>query len=67
MRNARLQQKIENKKNLVVSKNIRTTFRSKKPDLNIQTNVVQKVPPEVEQMRRYLGLEPDDWQMQPGQ
>ena len=55
-------QKIEGKKNLKVSKNIRMTQRSKKPELKIQNTVKDKDPPEVEEMRRYLGQMPENWE-----
>jgi len=44
-----------------VAKNIRDTQRSKKPVLNIKTTTTVKAPPEIEEMRRYLGIVPDDW------
>lgn len=37
------------------------TKRSKKPELNFKTNDTVKTPPEVEEMRRYLGIVPDEW------
>mmetsp|Transcript_10831 Transcript_10831/g.13631 ORF Transcript_10831/g.13631 Transcript_10831/m.13631 type:complete len:150 (+) Transcript_10831:2274-2723(+) len=57
----KLQSRIDAKQKLVVTKNIRDTIRSRKPDLNIKKNETIKVPPEVEEMRRYLGIVPDDW------
>ena len=60
----KLQARIKVKKNLVVAKNIRTTFRSRKPEHNIKKIETVKVPPEVEEMRRYLGIVPDDWNVQ---
>lgn len=46
---------------MVVPKNIRNTIRSKKPVVNKKTNVTNKTPPELEEMRRYLGVVPDEW------
>jgi len=59
-----LQARIKVKKNLVVAKNIRTTFRSRKPEHNVKKEETVKVPPEVEEMKRYLGIVPDDWNVQ---
>ena len=56
-----MQKRIEDKQKLVVVKNIRDTIRSRKPDLVKQKVDNTKVPPEVEEMRRYLGIVPDDW------
>ena len=61
---AKLQARIKVKKNLVVAKNIRTTFRSRKPEHNVKKEETVKVPPEVEEMKRYLGIVPDDWNVQ---
>ena len=36
----KIQARIENKKNLVVSRSVRTTFRSKKPPVNVEKRVV---------------------------
>ena len=36
-------------------------MRSRKPDLVKVKTDNTKVPPEVEEMRRYLGIVPDDW------
>jgi len=57
----KMQKRIEDKQKLVVVKNIRDTIRSRKPDLVKQKVDNTKVPPEVEEMRRYLGIVPDDW------
>lgn len=37
------------------------TARSEKPALNIRKKETVKLPPEVEEMRRYLGIVPEDW------
>ena len=58
---AKMQERIDAKQKLVVSKNIRDTMRSRKPDLVKVKTDNTKVPPEVEEMRRYLGIVPDDW------
>ena len=57
-------QKIANKKNLVVAKNIRNAERSKKEELKIKNTETVKTPPEVEEMRRYLGQMPDTWEQE---
>ena len=54
-------EQIERKKNLVVTKTIRMTARSARPQLNISKKETVKLPPEVEEMRRYLGIVPEDW------
>ena len=56
-----MQAKIVKKQNLVVSKNIPPTFRSRKPDLNIEKVENTKVPQDVEDMRRFLGIDPLEW------
>lgn len=64
--NAKVQKIIKAKQNLVVAKNIRTTHRSRKPELNIKQNDTVKVDPETEMARLYLGIVvPDDWQSGP--
>ena len=55
------QETIERKKIMVVSKPIRMTARSARPQLNISKKETVKLPPEVEEMRRYLGIVPEDW------
>ena len=45
----------------MVAKNIRMTNRSRKPEKKQQKKENNKVPPEVEEMRRYLGIIPDEW------
>lgn len=55
-------QKIEKKKSLKVSKNIRNVERSKKPELKIQKDDKVKTPPEVEEMRKYLGQMDEDFE-----
>ena len=37
------------------------TARSARPQLNISKKETVKLPPEVEEMRRYLGIVPEDW------
>ena len=37
------------------------TARSAKPELKIWKKETAKLPPEVEEMRRYLGIVPEDW------
>lgn len=54
--------KIEKKKSLKVDKHIRNTKRSERPALKVKTNETVKTPPEVEEMRRYLGQMPEDWE-----
>ena len=54
--NAKVQKIIKAKQNLVVAKNIRTTHRSRKPELNIKQNDTVKVDPETEMARLYLGI-----------
>lgn len=53
--------KIENKKNMVVQKSVRTTFRSQKPVLKNKKKKVEKISEEEQQMRRYLGIVPEEW------
>ena len=53
--------KIENKKNMVVQKSVRTTFRSQKPVLKNKKKKVEKISEEFEQVRRYLGIVPEEW------
>ena len=36
--------------------------RSKKPELKIKTNETVKTPPEVEEMRKYLGQMPENFE-----
>jgi len=55
------QRLIDFKKNLVVAKNIRMVERSRKPVLKTEKTTVERVPPEIEEMRRYLGIVPGDW------
>ena len=52
---AKTLQRIEKKKQLRVVKNIRNVERSTKPELEVQTSETVKTPPEVEEMRKYLG------------
>lgn len=55
-RNTNLQSRIDKKKNKIVPRPIRAIERSRKP-MHKGTKVVSvKVPPEVEEMRRYLGI-----------
>ena len=54
--------KIEKKKSLKVSKNIRNVERSMKPELKIQKEDTKKTPPEVEEMRKYLGQMPENFE-----
>ena len=60
-RAARLQAKIEKKQNLVVCKNMPPTFRSRKADFNVKKVENVKVPQDVEDMRRFLGIDPLEW------
>ena len=55
-------QKIEKKKNLKVANNIRMMVRSKRPDFMVTTNDTETTPPEVEEMRRYLGQMTEQWE-----
>ena len=59
---AKTLQKIEKKKQLRVVKNIRNVERSNKPELQIQTSETVKTPPEVEEMRKYLGQMPENFE-----
>ena len=54
--------RIEKKKAMRVDKHIRNTRRSERPILRVKTNETVKTPPEVEEMRRYLGQMPEDWE-----
>lgn len=55
-KNTNLQSRIDKKKNKIVPRPIRAIERSRKP-MHKGTKVVSvKVPPEVEEMRRYLGI-----------
>ena len=56
-----MQERIDAKQKLQVYKNIRDTVRSRKPELVKREVNNTKVPPEVEEMRRYLGIVPEDW------
>ena len=56
------QRKIDKKQNLKVAKNIRMVVRSKKEELQVQKTEEVKTPPEVEEMRRYLGQMPEQWE-----
>ena len=60
-REARMQAKIERKQNLVVSKSKPPMFRSQKPNPNTKNVVKTKVPQEVEDMRKFLGIDPMEW------
>ena len=46
---------------MVVAKSIPLTHRSRKPDLNFQKVENVKVPQDVEDMRRFLGIDPLEW------
>ena len=59
-----LQKRIDAKKNLVVAKHIRATQRSRKVELITDDKEEQKQPPEVEEMRKYLGMIPEEWIIQ---
>ena len=59
---AKTLQRIEKKKQLRVVKNIRNVERSNKPELQIQTSETVKTPPEVEEMRKYLGQMPENFE-----
>ena len=61
---AKAQQKIDKKKNLQVSKNIRMTVRSKKPELEIHVKEVVETPDEILEMRRYMGQMTDQWEQE---
>lgn len=56
-----MQKRIDYKKNLQVPRNIRNVARSKKPLVNFEPEDKVKTPPEVEEMRKYLGIAPDEW------
>ena len=56
-----LQKRIDAKKNLVVAKHIRAVERSRKPEHKAKKVVERTLPPEVEEMRKYLGILPDEW------
>ena len=62
MQAAKTLEKIEKKKSLKVQKNIRNAQRSKKPEIKVTTNEVLRIPPEVEEMRKYLGHLPENWE-----
>ena len=57
----KIQKRIENKKNLVVASSVRTTFRSKKPPVNVQKVVTKKPLQSVLDMQKFLGISPEDW------
>ena len=57
-------QKIAKKNNLKVAKNIRMVERSKKDDLLVEKKEEVKTPPEVEEMRRYMGQMPEAWEQE---
>ena len=59
---AKTLQRIEKKKQLRVVKNIRNVERSTKPELEVQTSETVKTPPEVEEMRKYLGQMPENFE-----
>ena len=61
---ANLQKRIDTKRNLVVAKHIRATQRSRKVELITDDKEEQKQPPEVEEMRKYLGIVPEEWIIQ---
>ena len=61
---ANLQKRIDGKRNLVVAKHIRATQRSRKVELITDDKEEQKQPPEVEEMRKYLGIIPEEWIIQ---
>ena len=61
--NKKREQRIEQKKNLIVAKNIRATERSRKPELRIKKKETVKITPEEELLRKYLGIMSDDWQI----
>jgi hypothetical protein len=56
----KIAKRLEIKDKLVVAKPIRDTQRSRKTEVK-KKEVKQKVDPEQEEMRRYLGIGPDDW------
>ena len=56
-----MQRRIDEKKNLVVAKHIRKVERSRKPEHKAKKVVERTLPPEVEEMRKYLGILPDEW------
>lgn len=58
---SKLQARIKYKNELVVPKHIRNTTRSKKTAFNKTKEVKNKTPPEIEEMRRYLGIVPEEW------
>ena len=61
-RNETLEKEIARKRDLRVAKNIRTTHRSRKPEVIAKNNEPVKIDPETELARRYLGIQvPDDW------
>ena len=61
---AKAQQKIDKKKNLKVSKTVRMTIRSNKPELEILKKDVVETAPEILEMRRYIGSMTDVWEQE---
>ena len=59
---AKTLQKIEAKKSLKVSKNIRMVQRSKKAEVQMKTDNKVETPPEVLLMRRYFAHMPENWE-----
>ena len=59
---AKTRKNLERKVNLKVSKPIRDTRRSKNVEVKVRTTKTEKIRPEVEEMRRYLGHMPDNWE-----
>ena len=60
-KNAEVQMRIDYKKNLVVKKNIRATERSRKPVVHNKKTKKVEEPQSVQDMRKYVGIVPDDW------
>ena len=63
-RQKKLEQKIEDKKNMVVAKQIRNAQRSEKPNKARKKQKSKEMPEDLVLMRRYLGIVPEDWDMQ---